>query len=107
MVENRDLEILRMRYVESVLAGDFSKARQAVFDAQNRGLGVQAIYVDLLAYSQSAIGQMWHDGEINIGVEHLGTVITLDIMGELRAQASAMRKSNAVSYTHLTLPTKA
>ena len=94
MVENRDLEILRMRYVESVLAGDFSKARQAVFDAQNRGLGVQSIYVDLLAYSQSAIGQMWHDGEINIGVEHLGTVITLDIMGELRAQASAMRKSN-------------
>ena len=94
MVTSQDLETLRKRYLTALLAGDADKARQAVSDAQNRGLGVQAVYVDLLAYAQSVIGQMWHDGEINIGVEHLGTVITLEIMSELRTQASAMRKSN-------------
>lgn len=94
MVEVQDLEILRKRYLESLLAGDFERAMQAVYDAENRGLGVQAIYVDLLAYSQSVIGQMWHDGEINIGVEHLGTVITLEVMNNLRTQATEMRRSN-------------
>ena len=94
MVTSQDLETLRKRYVNALLTGDSDKARQAVSDAQNRGLGVQSVYVDLLAYSQSVIGKMWHDGEINIGVEHLGTVITLEIMSELRTQASAMRKSN-------------
>ena len=91
MVTSQDLETLRKRYLTALLAGDADKARQAVSDAQNRGLGVQAVYVDLLAYAQSVIGQMWHDGEINIGVEHLGTVITLEIMSELRTQASALR----------------
>ena len=94
MVTSQDLETLRKRYVNALLTGDSDKARQAVSDAQNRGLGVQSVYVDLLSYSQSVIGKMWHDGEINIGVEHLGTVITLEIMSELRTQASAMRKSN-------------
>ena len=94
MVEVQDLEILRKRYLESLLAGDFERAMQAVYDAENRGLGVQAIYVDLLAYSQSVIGLMWHDGEINIGVEHLGTVITLEVMNNLRTQATEMRRSN-------------
>ena len=94
MVTSQDLETLRKRYVNALLTGDSDKARQAVSDAQNRGLGVQSVYVDLLAYSQSVIGKMWHDGEINIGVEHLGTVITLEIMSELKTQASAMRKSN-------------
>ena len=94
MGTSQDLETLRNRYVAALLDGDADKARRAVSDAQNRGLEIQAVYVDLLAYSQSVIGQMWHDGEINIGVEHLGTVITLEIMSELRAQASTMRKSN-------------
>ena len=94
MVISQDLKTLRKRYVTALLAGDADKARQAVSDAETRGLGIQSVYVDLLAYSQSVIGQMWHDGEINIGVEHLGTVITLEIMSELRRQASVIRKSN-------------
>ena len=94
MVASQDLKILRERYVSSMLLGDAGKAKQAVIDAQSRGLAVQAVYVDILAYSQSVLGAMWHKGEINIAVEHLATVITLEIMNELRMQASQMRKSN-------------
>ena len=94
MVTSQDLKILRERYVSSLLLGDASKAKQAVIDAQNRGLGVHAVYVDILAYSQSVIGEIWHKGEINIGTEHLATVITLEIMNNLRFKASAHRKSN-------------
>ena len=94
MVASQDLKILRERYVSSLLLGDASKAKQAVIDAQSRGLGVQAIYVDILDYSQSVIGEMWHKGQINIGIEHLATVITLEIMSDLRLKASSHRKSN-------------
>ena len=37
---------------------------------------------------------MWHKGQINIGIEHLATVITLEIMSDLRLKASSHRKSN-------------
>lgn len=94
MVASQDLKILRERYVSSLLLGDASKAKQAVIDAQSRGLGVHAIYVDILDYSQSVIGEMWHKGQINIGIEHLATVITLEIMSDLRLKASSHRKSN-------------
>ena len=77
MVTNQDLKILRDRYFSSLLLGDAGNAKQAIIDAQSRGLGVHAIYVGILAYSQAVIGEMWHKGEINIGVAHLATVITL------------------------------
>jgi methanogenic corrinoid protein MtbC1/DNA-binding XRE family transcriptional regulator len=94
MVTVQDLETLRKRYVSALLAGDAGKARQAVSDAQNRGLGIHSVYVDILSCAQSNIGEMWHNGEINIGVEHLATGITLDIMNELRSKVSTYRKSN-------------
>jgi len=94
MLTVQDLETLRKRYVNALLAGDSGKARQAVSDAQNRGFGIHSVYVDILSYAQSSIGEMWHNGEINIGVEHLATVITLDIMNELRSKVSTYRKSN-------------
>ena len=94
MVTNQDLKILRDRYFSSLLLGDAGNAKQAIIDAQSRGLGVHAIYVGILAYSQAVIGEMWHKGEINIGVEHLATVITLEIMSDLRLQARAHGKAN-------------
>jgi methanogenic corrinoid protein MtbC1/DNA-binding XRE family transcriptional regulator len=96
MVVSQDLKILRERYVSSLLLGDAGKAKQAVIDAQSRGLDVHVVYVDILAYSQSVLGAMWDKGEINIAVEHLATVVALEIMNELRTQASQMRKSNGL-----------
>ena len=72
----------------ALASSDSSLARYTVEQAQVQGLGILRIYLDILVSSQIDLGEMWHEGKINIAQEHLATTITLDIMNKLSIEST-------------------
>lgn len=83
MDSNQGIEELRNQYLNALASSDSSLARYTVEQAQIQGVEILRIYLDILVSSQIEIGEMWHEGKINIAHEHLATTITLDIMNRL------------------------
>lgn len=80
MRRNSDLHSLRDRYHTAVLSGEKDVARSVVEDALGRGIGAPSVYLDLLWPTQVAIGELWHEGKINVAQEHLATSIAIAMM---------------------------
>ena len=74
----------RDRYGEALILGEPVLARAVIEQALGRGLSRAEIYLEVLAPSQIRLGEMWHEGSINVAQEHLGTTITMDMMDYLR-----------------------
>lgn len=66
-----------------MLAGDVNGAWSVVESALASGHAPADIYVDLLAPALQSIGQRWHDGELAVEDEHLGTAVAHRIVGRL------------------------
>ena len=95
MDSNQGIKELRNQYLAALASSDSSLARYTVEQAQVQGIGILRIYLDILVSSQIDLGEMWHEGKINIAQEHQETNITLDIMNKL-SNGSTPR---TVSYT--------
>ena len=80
---NRFAEI-RDNYILALTRGEPALARSVISEALEGGMRPTDIYLQTLAPSQIRIGQMWHDGLINVAQEHLATMITLRMMDFLR-----------------------
>jgi len=78
LTEDRD------RYGEALILGEPVLARAAIEQALGRGLSRAEIYLEVLAPSQIRLGEMWHEGSINVAQEHLATTITMEMMDYLR-----------------------
>ncbi len=78
LIETRD------RYEEALLSGESTLAQAMIEQALGRGLSRAEIYLDVLAPSQVRLGEMWHEGRINVAQEHLATSITMAVMDYLR-----------------------
>lgn len=78
LIEARD------RYGEALVLGEPVLAHAVIEQAVNRGLSRAEIYLEVLAPSQVRIGEMWHEGRINVAQEHLATTITMEMMDFLR-----------------------
>jgi methanogenic corrinoid protein MtbC1/DNA-binding XRE family transcriptional regulator len=91
---NRDQSInaLEARYLEAVLDGDRVRAAMIVQEGLERGVGPTKLYLDVLIPSQFQIGELWHDGKINVAQEHLATQITLAQMDVLRERMKVRGK---------------
>lgn len=74
----------REQYDEALILGEPIVARAVIEQALGRGLSRAEIYLEVLAPSQIRMGEMWHEGRINVAQEHLGTTITMEMMDFLR-----------------------
>ena len=74
----------REKYGEALVLGEPVLAQAVIEQALGRGLSRAEIYVEVLAPSQVRLGELWHEGSINVAQEHLGTTMTMEIMDHLR-----------------------
>ncbi len=74
----------RDSYGEAQVQGAPVLAHAVIEQALGRGLSPADIYLDVLAPSQVRLGEMWHEGRINVAQEHLATSITMAVMDHLR-----------------------
>ena len=70
----------RERYTAAVLLGDLELASSVVSNATEHGASTAQLYLHVLAPTQIKLGELWHDGKINIAQEHLATSITIRMM---------------------------
>lgn len=101
MVRRKSVTDIQQNYLAAVLSGDLSTALGLVKESHGAGMGVASIYIDVLTPAQTKIGQMWHDGLINIAEEHLATSITLDVMKTL---GSSIPAANNIGYKAVVTP---
>lgn len=74
------------QYCAAVAGGDPALARLVVERALSRGMSRAEIYLDVLAPSQVRIGELWHEGRLNVAQEHLATTVTMEMMDLLRRE---------------------
>lgn len=72
------------RYTGALLDGEPVLAQAVIEQALGRGLSRAEICLNVLAPSQVRLGEMWHEGRINVAQEHLATSITMEVMDNLR-----------------------
>ena len=79
----------RERYGEALVLGEPVLAHAVIEQALGRGMSRAEIYLEVLTPSQIRLGEMWHEGSINVAQEHLATTITMDMMDYLRQGMTA------------------
>ena len=77
----------RDRYTDAVARGETTIAQTIIDDAISHGATTPEIYLSVLAPAQVKLGEMWHQGIINIAQEHLATAITMQMMDRQRQAA--------------------
>ena len=77
----------RERYAQAQESGELSMALAATETALGMGAHRADIYLEVLAPSQLRLGELWHEGVIDVAQEHLATSITLEVMDRLRRDA--------------------
>jgi MerR family transcriptional regulator, light-induced transcriptional regulator len=63
------------RYVDGLIAGDRHLSRQ-IFEECLESMRLPDLYRDLVQRSLYEIGQLWEQGQLSVGAEHLATAIT-------------------------------
>ena len=76
----------REQYDQALISGELGLAHAVIEKALSRGSERADIYLEVLAPSQTRLGELWCEGVINIAQEHLATAITLDVMDSLRRE---------------------
>lgn len=66
------LESFRSRLTEALLAHDLDAASLALADALTL-YALERVVLDMVGPALAAIGQAWHDGQINVATEHLAS----------------------------------
>ncbi|MYD37113.1 MAG: helix-turn-helix domain-containing protein [Dehalococcoidia bacterium] len=84
MIVGTPLSGARRKYLEAIIGGQPALAHAVVDEALSSGVGEAQVCLDILAPAQREIGELWFSGEINIGQEHLATMITLSVLDDLR-----------------------
>ena len=74
----------REQYGQAQVAGEPSLAHAVIKAALSRGIERADVYLEVLAPTQIRLGELWHEGTINVAQEHLATSITIDVMDSLR-----------------------
>ena len=72
------------QYGQAQVAGEPSLAHAVIKAALSRGIERADVYLEVLAPTQIRLGELWHEGTINVAQEHLATSITIDVMDSLR-----------------------
>jgi len=70
-------------YLAAVLAADRREAIAVLRRAETEGLGLAAIYLEVLQPALREIGRLWQENEISVADEHLATAISQSAMARL------------------------
>lgn len=90
------LSELATQYLEALLLGKSTKARQLIHDAIKSGVDVRDIYLQVLENVQLEVGRLWHSNQLTVAQEHYITNLTRQIMNSLQ---SYIRPSERVNRT--------
>lgn len=67
-------------YLQAVRVGDRRRALATIERAQEAGLGLRELYLDVLQPVMREIGRLWQENEMTVAEEHLATAITMSAM---------------------------
>jgi methanogenic corrinoid protein MtbC1 len=67
-------------YLRALLAGDPQEAEIVVREGIDAGLSAEVISEEVIAPSMRRIGDLWAEGSIGVGDEHLATQITMRVL---------------------------
>ena len=85
MDESNRLARAGERYFSALTQGEPVLARSVISHVLSFGASRADIYLRILAPAQVRLGELWHEGIINIAQEHLATTITIETMDFLRS----------------------
>lgn len=78
---------LARRYGDAIRAADSSAANAAALAGFEEGLSITQIYARVIQPAMYWIGDLWRDGSITVGDEHLATAITENVLACLYPRA--------------------
>ena len=70
----------RDAFLDAIRRGDRRAAFRSLDEALDAGLGLNALYVEVVQPSMREIGRLWQENELTIAEEHLATAITESAM---------------------------
>ena len=73
----RDVQRVRDRYLKALVRGDEEEASEAIQEAVSFDWRPSTIYMEVLAKTMVAVGEMWHTGEISVAQERQASQVTL------------------------------
>ena len=88
-----EVDDLRGRYLDAVLAPDARAARALVEAACEAGLEPARIYLEVLQPTLHEIGRRWEAARISVAAEHLATQITASVLAGLAGRLTLERGS--------------
>lgn len=71
------------RMTSRLVAGDAAGAWSVVEAGLAGGLVPEQIYLEVVSPALVTIGRLWEEGELDVGIEHRASVITLRLIGRL------------------------
>jgi methanogenic corrinoid protein MtbC1/DNA-binding XRE family transcriptional regulator len=72
------------RLINALVTADAQEVSAVINNAIEGGLGIEAVYLELLSPAQEAVGERWARGHITITQEHLATDLVRRHMDALR-----------------------
>jgi methanogenic corrinoid protein MtbC1 len=76
----------RDAFLAAIAAGDRRRAMAAVEAGHAAGLGLKAIYLEVLQPALREVGRRWETGAMTVAQEHLATAITQTVMSRLAGE---------------------
>ena len=73
-------EATAREYLAALRDGDRRRAFATIAAAQQGGLSLRAIYLEVLQPALREIGRLWQENSLTVAEEHLATAITLSVM---------------------------
>lgn len=74
---------LRSAYLEALVAPDPPAARELVRSAQEAGLAIPELLLDVIAPALHEVGDRWERGEVTVAHEHLASEVSASLVAEM------------------------
>lgn len=84
---------VRKAYLDALLAGNRKMALQVVRDAQEEGIPILDLYVDVFQEAMYEVGRLWEANAITVADEHMATAITQYVLSVLYQEMDFQNES--------------
>jgi methanogenic corrinoid protein MtbC1 len=75
--------LLKDAYLQAILNGNRTLAKEHIMDAFHNGMTLPTIYVDVIQPALYDVGRLWEQGKVSVAQEHLATAITQTILANI------------------------
>ncbi len=81
-------------YVQFLLHSQKNDAQKLIMDLVNQGVKIEDIYLYIFQEAMRDVGELWHNGDIQVGREHYCTAVTQYLMSTLYSYIFQPKRSN-------------